>query len=81
MKLYAIIGNLVFCLFICANVIESRGRLIGIIFLIILQICMIYEHGYKIFFKDGYRKIFYAIYIAPFLLTVFVVFAYFNKAL
>jgi len=42
---------------------------------------MIYEHGYKIFFKDGCRKIFYAIYIAPFLLTVFVVFAYFNKAL
>ncbi len=40
-----------------------------------MQFCLLYEHGYKIFLKKGYKKIFMIFYCLPFALT-FVIITY-----
>lgn len=80
MKIYAIFINLIACFFIYVHIPEFSERIIGAIFLTMMQFCLLYEHGYKIFLKKGYKKIFMVFYCLPFAPT-FIITTYFISSI
>lgn len=69
MRIFAIIFYIVLSIFVAYNLCSQKYKIIGNIFQIAVVMSFTYEHGYKIFFKNNEKMIFYTAYLLP-LITI-----------
>lgn len=70
-KIFVIVFYLVLSFSICIDMLTLRNSTVGIFFSFAVQICVVYEHGYKIFMKNQRSKIlFLTVYIIPLIVAL-----------
>ena len=70
MRLFAVLFYITLFLFISSNLYNSKLNIIGNLFQTAVFLSFLYEHGYKLFWKNGDAIIFLAVYILPFLIVL-----------
>jgi len=69
-RVFAILFYITLFLLISSNLYNSNFNLIGNLFQTAVFLSFLYEHGYKLFWKNGDAIIFLAIYILPFFIVL-----------
>lgn len=70
MRIFAIIFYIVLSIFVAYNLCSQKYKIIGNIFQIAVVMSFTYEHGYKIFFKNNKKIIFYTTYLLPLIIII-----------
>ncbi len=72
MKIFPLLFFLFFSLYGFLNIYNHQYKMVGNIFQVVMLFCLVYEHGFKIYYKNGRRKIFIVFYISPYFLVLYI---------
>lgn len=65
------LSSLILCAVITIWAIEGKHNNLQLLFGLMVYAAVVYEHGYKLDFRSGSRKLFLAFYVVPFGVAAF----------